>query len=93
MSDLLPQNLTTLGGQVYNVTRNIGVDQPALPTKKSIEDILKIKDDAKMMSELKRLHAEWPDVETEVLKNKKTAKVFEKILGEAMLKGLTGAET
>ena len=44
LSDLLPQSLTTLGGKVYNVTRNIGVNQPTLPTKKSIEDILKISD-------------------------------------------------
>ena len=42
--DLLPQNLTTLGGKIYNVTRNIGVDQSTLPSKKSIEDILKIND-------------------------------------------------
>ena len=44
LNDLTPQNMTTLDGQVYNVIRNIGVDQQSLPTKKSIEDILSITD-------------------------------------------------
>ena len=44
LSDLLPENLKTVGGQTYTVTRNIGVNQSTLPTKKSIEDILKIND-------------------------------------------------
>jgi site-specific DNA-methyltransferase (adenine-specific) len=79
------------GKQMMLVSDAIKAD--LAPLAKRLEAILEIKDNAKMMAELKRLHTEWPEMEAEVRKNKKTAKTFEKIMSEAFLKGLSGAET
>jgi hypothetical protein len=58
------------------------------PALKRLEVISKIKDEAKMKSELNALLADWPAIKSEILKNRNTAKALEKILGEAFLSGL-----
>ncbi len=59
------------------------------PALKRLEAISKIKDEAKMKSELDKLLAEWPAVKAEVLKNRNTAKALGPILMEVFLEGLT----
>jgi tyrosinase len=44
LNDLIPHGMRNRNGQLYNVIRNIGVDETSLPTINSIENILKISD-------------------------------------------------
>lgn len=83
-----PESKKKHGEQMELVASAVRADlEPAL---KRLAAIAKIKDDAKMKSELEKLLAEWPAIKQEVLKNRNTARAFERILGEAFISGLMG---